>query len=307
MPEDPVRSRRPKAALETLHVAGFAIEVRDLESPGRWSPRERAYTGVTGTGYLALPCQPFRLPAAPGDIVFRPRLEVVSEVKFPDTQISLERARTLVADATLGQSLEAAVRVEEDWLSHSLSDAALHIDWAIDLAAKGRVLVVFNDVTVRRETGRRDAGEILSGKAVYPAVPRLPKRLDIEVGGFTVELTGLVLSQRGAMADAVLTLPNTLGDATSCGPATLDLGKVRISRDCSIVVERPDQPWGPWIVGDTGLIAQGTGYVFDTSVTRSAPGDLPGWRGLRLSGGTASGATTIPDPCNTGWLGRDST
>ena len=305
MPEATLRSRRSKAAFETLYVAGFAIEVRDLESPGRWSPRERAYTGVTGTGYLALPCQLFGRPDTPGDIVFRPRLEVVSEVKFPDTQISLERARMLVADAALGQSLEAAVRVEEDWLSRSLNDAALHIDWTIDLAAKGRVQVAFNDVTVRRKTGRRDAGEIVSGKAVYPAVPRFPNQLEIAVGGFSVELTGMVLSPRGAMADAVLTLPDTLGDTNSCGPATLDLGKVRIGRDCSIFVEHPDQPWGPWIVGDTGLIVEGTGYVFDTSVTKSAPGDTPVWRGLRLAGGIASGATTIPDPCNTGWLGGD--
>ena len=85
----------------------------------------------------------------------------------------------------------------------------------------------------------------------------------------------------------------------------MDLGKVRIGRDCSILVERPDQPWGPWIVGDTGLIAEGTGFIFDTSTTKSAPGHLPWWRGLRLSGGTASGSKTIPKPCNTGWLGGD--
>ena len=212
MPVKLARSRRPKATFKTLYVGGFAIEVRDIENPGRWSPRKRAYTDVAGTGYLQLPCLPFKLLDTPDDIVFRPWLEVVSEVRFPDTQISLERARTLVADARLGQSLEAAVRVEEDWLSHSLSDTAQNVDWAVDLAARGRVLVAFNDVTVRRMTGRRDAGEIVSGEAVYPAVPRIPKRLEIGVGGFTVELTGLVLSWRGAMADAVLTLPDNLGD-----------------------------------------------------------------------------------------------
>lgn len=305
MPKETLRPRRFKKAFETLYVAGFAIEVRDLESPGKWSPRERAYTGVTGTGYLALPCRPLGRPDLADGIVFLPRLEVVSEVKFPDTQISLEKARTLVADAALGQSLEAAVRMEEAWLSQRLNDAKLNIDWAADFAAKGRVLMAFSDVTVKRRPGRRYEGEIVSGKAVFPAVPRLPRQLGIEVGGFRVELKGLVLSNRGAMADAVLTLPDTLGDASSCGPATLDLGKVHIGLDCSLFVERPDQPWGPWIIGDTGLIAEGTGYVFDTSQTKSAPGDLPGWRGLRLSGGTASGGTTIPDPCNTGWLGGD--
>jgi hypothetical protein len=303
MPEDTLRPHRPAAAFASLYVAGFAIAVRDLESAGKWSPRERAFTGVTGSGYLSLPCLPHGHGEAPGDIVFHPWLEVVSEVRFPDTQISLEKARTLNANVALGQSVSAAVRLDEDGLSQRLSDAALRVDWAIDLAAKGRVLVAFKDVTVRRVVGRKDAGDIISGAAVYPAAPRVPKRLIVDLAGFSVELTELSLSPRGAMADAVLTLPDNLGDATACGPATLDLGRVRIGRDCSIVVKRPDQPWGPWIVGDTGLVAEGTGYVFDTSATRGVPGNLPGWIGLALSGGSASGATTIPDPCNTGWLG----
>ena len=170
MPVRPDRSRRPKVAFNTLYVGGFAIEVRDIENPGRWSRRKRAYTDVAGTGYLELPCLPSRPFDAPEDIVFRPRLEVVSEVRFPDTQISLERARTLVADARLGQSLEAAVRVEEDWLSQSLSDTVQNVDWAVDFAPRGRVLVAFRDVTVRRKTGLRDVGEVVSGKAVSMAV-----------------------------------------------------------------------------------------------------------------------------------------
>ena len=283
MPNVKLRPGRPKKAFTTLNVAGFPIEVRDLESPGKWSPRLRAYIGVTGTGYPALPCLPFGRPDEADGVVFRPRLEVVSEVKFPETQISLEKSRALVDDTALGQSFEAAVRMEEDWLSQSLNNTALNFDWAVDFAAKGRVLVAFNDVTVKRKPGQRYIGEIVSGKAIFPTVPHVPKQLEIQVGGFKVELKSLVLSTKGAIADAVLTLPDTLGDASSCGPATLDLGKVDIGQDCSIYVERPKQSWGPWIIGDTGLIAEGTGYVFDASLTKSAPGDFPGWRGLRLS------------------------
>lgn len=305
MPIAKVRLRKPRVNFATLYIGGYAIEVRDIENPGRWSPRKRAYTDVTGTGYLTPPCPLSGLSDAPADIVFRPRLEVVSEVRFPDTQISLERARTLSADARLGQSLEASLRMEEDWLSRSLGDVGLRADWAADFAARGRVLVAFRDVAVKRRAGHRTVGDIVNGKAVYPAVPRIPQKLEIEVNGFSLELTSLVINRRGAKADAVLTLPDTLGDANSCGPATLDLGKVRIGRDCSIVVSRPDEHWGPWIVGDTGLIAEGTGFVFDTSMTKSVRGDPPWWQGLRLSGGSASGAKTIPDPCNTGWLGGD--
>lgn len=307
MPEVTLPPRTTRSAFKILHVAGFAIEVRDLENPGKWSPRERVYTDVTGTGYLSLPCLPHASGDALGGVVFHPWLEVVSEVRFPDTQISLESARTFAPDAAVGQMLKTAVRFDEMELSHRLSDAAMQVDWAVDCVAKGRVLVAFKDITVRRVTGRKNAVEIISGTAVYPAVPRIPKRLVIDIAGFSVEFTELALSPRGATANALLTLPDTLGDATTCGAATLDLGQVRIGHDCSFVVARPDQPWGPWIVGDTGLVAEGTGYVFDTSTTKSVPGVPPSWRGLRLSGGSASGATTIPDPCNTGWLGGSFT
>ena len=104
MPEDTRPPQRRKKAFETLYVAGFAIKVLDLEDPGTWSPRSRAYTGVKGTGYVSLPCHRSGRPDALGGIVFRPRLEVVAEVKFPDTLISLERARALVADAAIGWS-----------------------------------------------------------------------------------------------------------------------------------------------------------------------------------------------------------
>ncbi len=303
--EVPPIPRPPRTTLSTLYVAGFEIEILDLVDPGTWSNRKRAYIGVTGTGYLALPCRPGRRQADGPDVVFRPWLEVVTEVAWPDTQISLARARAIVPDAVPGQSIEVPVGFSEASLSRTLNEAALRVDWAAGHAARGRVLVAFDGVTVKRMRDRRDDGEIVDGEALYPAVPRVPQHLEVEIDGFVVALDELVLSPKGAFAEAVLTLPDGLGDAGGCGPATLDLGQIRIGRDCSVFVERPAQHWGPWIVGDTGLIAEGVGFVFDWSQTEGAAGDPTLWRGLRLSGGTVGGGVTIPDPCNTGWLGGE--
>ncbi len=295
--------RKPKLAFRTLHVGGFEIKVTHLEHSGIWSRRERAFIGIKGTGYVTLPCLAGTDDAEGVDFVFRPRLEVVAEVRWPETQINLAEARMLRPEVQLGQSIEVPVVLDEEALSQQLSVVARDIGLIGGIAAKGRVFVAFDDISVRRVMGRSDAGEVVAGTAIYPAVPHAPKRLEVEVGGFTLHFKRLVLDPKSATADAVLSLPETLGDPVTCRPATLDLGSVRLGPECTISVERRSQDWGPWIVGDTGLVAEGRGFVFDPTRRWSVPGHVPMWRGLRLFRGHASGADTIPDPCNSGWLG----
>jgi hypothetical protein len=304
-----VTLRRPllRKAFEKLIIAGFTLEVEALTDSGTWSRTKQAYQGVAGTAWLTLPCR----PGAPDDDVVRseiqlkPWLEVVSEVEWPETQISLTQARRVAPDASLGSSIEVPLGLAEDRLSATLNDATAKVDWSMDLLATHRVLMSFTGLSVRRVSGQRDTARVLTGSARYPFKPRVPERLGVEIDGLRVELTELELTPSGASAKAVLTLPDNIGDFDTCAPAKLDLGSVTFGTDCSLFAERPDQHWGPWLVGDTGLVAEGKGFILDASDALSPRGAPARWRGLRLFRGAASGGKTIPKPSNTGWLGGD--
>ena len=73
-------------------------------------------------------------------------------------------------------------------------------------------------------------------------------------------------------------------------------------RAASSTSTHPTQAYGPWLLADTGLVIEGTGYVLDLSSAASPPPWPPDWHGLWLGAGTATGETTVPDPCNTGYL-----
>jgi hypothetical protein len=69
---------------------------------------------------------------------------------------------------------------------------------------------------------------------------------------------------------------------------------------CDFYVDVPDRAYGPWLLGDTGMVIEGTGYVLDLSTATSPTPWSPAWRGLAL--GAATGEQYVPDPCNTGYL-----
>src|SRR6185437_12554828 len=66
--------------------------------------------------------------------------------------------------------------------------------------------------------------------------------------------------------------------------------------------DEPDREFGPWLLGDLGMVIGGTGFALDLSLTASAPGWPPPWRGLVLADGTATGEQHVPEPCNSGYL-----
>lgn len=304
-------ARRPiglgrETALKKLWVGKFELAVETLSMPRPASARERLLRGVSGTAWLTLTGDgPLTLQPAGDGVVFRRHFEVVHEVRHPQTEMSLEAARRLDPAARVGTSVELPLTVPRGHLSRVAHESMRAVDWARDLVTPGRVLVAFDDVTVERVPRQRATGRITHGHAYYPADRRLPKTLRRQVADFEVEFTALRLEPKSASAEAVLTLPTSIGDATSCHPATLALGRVPLASNCEFYVERPAQAWGPWLIGDTGLLAQGTGFGFDASTTQGAPAVLPAWRGLRVDGGSASGARHIPDPCNSGYLGGE--
>jgi hypothetical protein len=75
-----------------------------------------------------------------------------------------------------------------------------------------------------------------------------------------------------------------------------------MSPQCDFYVDAPGKAYGPWLLGDTGMVIGGTGFVLDLSPTSSPPPWPAGWRGLVLRAGNASGEKFVPEPCNTGYL-----
>ena len=115
-------------------------------------------------------------------------------------------------------------------------------------------------------------------------------------------ISSLELSPHRSTAVAEVRLPGGITDVDSCQPATIDLGLITMSPVCDFYVDAPDQAYGPWLLGDTGMVIEGTGYVLDLSTAPSPAPWSPAWRGLALGAGTATGEKYVPDPCNTGYL-----
>ena len=115
-------------------------------------------------------------------------------------------------------------------------------------------------------------------------------------------LSSLSLTPKGSTAVAEVRLPGGLSDAGSCAPATIDLGTIAMTPNCDFYIERPKQAFGPWLLGDTGMVVEGTGFVLDLSSTASRAPWPPDFRALTLLAGTATGEKYVPEPCNTGYL-----
>jgi hypothetical protein len=291
---------------DVLLIGAFTLNVETYTRPGVWNAERNRFIGVSGTAWLLLNCA--KLPGLildPGSLASGLRLayplEVVAKVVYPQTQISLDAARLLQPGIQLGASLQISTDMNPQELQQLIVSGVNIVNWWVKNPPKGQVLVSFDEVSIAR-TNQRSVGRIVSGEAVYPAKPHIPQALAPVIEGFTLHVNALTLAPNGASADITLELPPGLADAASCAPATLPLGRVPMTPDCEFYIDRPDADFGPWIIGDTGMLMEGSGFVLDLSDTASLPGQLPAWKGLVLKRGSASGASLLPDPSNTAYL-----
>ncbi len=285
-----------------LYLGEFILELEELTNPGDWDPRKRTFTGVSGTAWVAFDC-----PAEPllvftggeitGPIQLQQRLEVVSTALHPQTQISYAEAQRLRPGVRIGESIEVAMTVHPAEVQGILQTSGV-FSWLETNRLKGGVLVRFQELTVRLVGREPVRAEVVAGSAfgVTPPV------VSFTAAGFRIELENLVLRPQGASASVTLELPGGLVSPETCQPARLALGEVRVSRDCEVYVEAPEASFGPWILGDTGMVVKGTGYTVDLSQTVSPGGRAPAWRGVVLHSAQATGRDLIPEPNNTGWL-----
>lgn len=304
----------------TLLIGDFILFVEryDEKSLGNLEGQQRlsatpaalsGWKGLSGTAWLELPClitPPTPVaPRLPEGRLLIPRVyEVVPEVTDPQHQISVVDARSLQPGIDVGERLTLLLQASDDspeGILRAKVDVIRGIAGPLPIPASG-VRVRFEAVSMVAVLGEENVGRIREGRAFYPTAPRYPETLKIAVDGFTATVEETTLTPDGATADIMLLLPASIGSAESCERARLLLEDIAITPDCEFYREYPDDPFGPWIVGNTGLIASGTGYVVDFSLHKSPPGKSLSWKGILLNQGTASGESLIPEPSNTGYL-----
>ncbi|MGB9376481.1 MAG: hypothetical protein WCB04_03105 [Mycobacteriales bacterium] len=288
------------------HIGDFPLEIDKLTA-GRWDEAAGVLRGVTGRAWLHLPCA--RPPIRTGGLLDHPDIsllthavEVVTDVLHPQTQISIAEAQQVRPDVRLGDTISLDLAVEHADLQEIVGLRRGVLDWLDSDPRTARFPVDLNDVTISVAEAKRGLARVVDGSVTYPVAGPLRGPIEIVIDGFTVVISSLELTPRRSTGVAEVRLPGGLTDVDSCQPATIDLGLITMSPQCEFYIDAPDQAYGPWLLSDTGLVIEGTGYVLDLSTTMSPPPRPPAWRGLTLGSGTATGEQVVPDPCNTGYL-----
>jgi hypothetical protein len=290
----------------TWFVGDFELEVAEV-TDGRYDEATDVLRGVGGKAWLRLPCA--RPPIHTVGALERPDVsrlthgvEVVAEVLHPQTEISITEAQQLRPDVEVGDTISLDLAVDRADLQDIVSVGRGVRDWLDTEPRAARFPVEFSDLTVSLEEARRGLGRVIEGPVTYPIAGAFRSPIEIDIDGFVLVISSLELSPRRSTAVAEVRLPGGITDVDSCQPATIDLGLITMSPTCDFYVNAPDQPYGPWLVGDTAMVIEGTGYVLDLSTASSPAPWPPAWRGLALDAGKASGEQFVPDPCNTGYL-----
>src|SRR5438270_13342108 len=96
-------------------VGDFEIEIAQV-TEGWFDKSAGVFRGVTGTGWLRLPCArpPVYLPGLVGAVDISRlshEVEVVNEVRHPQTEISLADARRLRSDVAPGETISLDLSV----------------------------------------------------------------------------------------------------------------------------------------------------------------------------------------------------
>lgn len=291
----------------TLMIGDFTLDVNQITEAGTWNPSQMEFQGVTGTAWLKLYCgvlpiftlEPVKISEMP-ELPYT--LEVVPVVDNPQTQISYDAAQKIKPAVKIGESLDLFLQVQPSEFQEVLQLGKGVLDWLEVTQPKGGILVEFTKVNIHISKVLGAPGSIVTGKVAYPANPAIPKVIKRTIEGFTLTISSLTLAPDGATGVVSVQLPGSIASPDTCLPVSLDLGEVRLNPACNLYIDAHDQSYGPWLLGDTGLIIEGTGYILDLSTTQSPPGWSPARRGLLLKRGLASGKNLVPDPCNTGYL-----
>ncbi len=286
-------------------VGEFELLLAELTA-GRFDERDGVFREVAGTAWLQLPSArpPIFGPVLEHTDLLRltHAVQVVDEVLYPQTEVSLTYAQRVQPGAKVGDTVSLGIDVDRADLGDIIALGRGVPDWLGAGPRSAGFVVEFSDVTIDVTNGRLGLSRIIEGDVTYPVAEPFRSPIEITIDGFTLIISSLQLSHTRSTAVASARLPGGLTDVNSCRPASIALGVISMSPRCEFYVEAPAQDYGPWLLADTGLLIEGTGFVLDLSSAASPAPWPPDWQGLWLGAGTATGETTVPDPCNTGYL-----
>ncbi len=177
----------------------------DTLTAGRVNTDFKLIEGATGTAWLRLPCAvpplrplPYKIIDVLGDAVHGRSLfhavEVVSEVRHPQTEISVADAKQLGHTAKVGETI--AIPLDNGRFDlQSIIELERGIgDWLATRPHAGEFAVEFHDITVSLAEASFGRARIIDGSVTYPiAGVARPSPIKIVVAGFTLILTSLDL------------------------------------------------------------------------------------------------------------------
>ena len=286
-------------------IGGFELEIGEI-TEGRVDEKAGILRGAAGKAWLRLPCArpPIYtgVPEKEGPSRLSHAVEVVDRVLHPQTEIGIAEARRLRPGVAVGETIALDLAVDHADLQEIVQLGRGVGDWLDSDPRTVGFPLAFGGLTVSLEDAKQALGRVTLGSVTWPAAGSFRGPIEIDIDGFTLIVSSLQLSPTRSTGVAKARLPGGLTDVDSCQPATLDLGRIAMSPVCDFYVDAPAKPYGPWLLADTGMVIEGTGYVLDLSAATSPPPWPPAWRGLTLAAGTATGEKYVNDPCNTGYL-----
>lgn len=286
----------------TLIIDGFTLYVESYEDKV-WDFKNNVIVRAKGIAWLSFNCNLFKFPWWLGIAVTQKRLQVVEAITNGLEQITLEDAQKIDPTMKIGSALEVALPT---YANNSLQ-VQRSIKDLIKFRPLGDIKVRFENLTIQ-QGGQPNIGIVLAGGAVYPTVPPQPARITLSIEGFRLYLDSLAIGTGGATAEGELEFPVSIVDPGTGHPGRVKLGSFAITQDCRFHKELPGLSFGPWSVGNTEMVIQGTGVVADFDKTWAPPGvsassaaAQPAWQGALLNKGTTVPASG-PIVSNTAYL-----
>src|SRR5271157_1174938 len=302
--EDPVDPLLNNKLPHRLTIGEFALIVENYTNTGEWDSINRKVRSVSGTAWISFDCgilKPSIRPSITGErLILENTFKVVPIVSNPQTEISFEKANQIKPGIQVGQNLEFDLAVTPKELQGLIQSNVEVINWLGRKKSEGKILVEFSDIII--QVGDTTAGRIIEGTAIYSANLPDSSSFQLSIDGFIILIRSLILTPANAIADIILQLPETMASFDNCRPAYLEIGTTSITPMCELHAENLDASYGPWIVGDTGLVIMGNGYIFDLSPIERRISKHTELQGLELIKGTASGMALDPEVSNAGYL-----
>jgi len=290
---------------DTLLIDGFTLYVISYTDKGSYDLANNVAVGLSGEAKFEFNCPNSTIFPILRKLQKVNTLKVVNTINKPTAEITLEEAKLIDPSAKVGHTISnetvnrnLAIADRQYFLDERFKDFQL-------VPQDDMIHVRFEDVTIS-PTPSETKCTITKGQAWYPTItPKPPVPVELEIAGFTMLMDSIVLHPSGGSVLARLELPKSISDATGCGPAILDLGKIYLSSACMLYKELPDSTFGPFVMDQTGMVFHGSGYTMDLSYFHAIPGSgaHPMWRGIVFNEGETIIDSSKTIISNTGYLG----